>query len=256
MVIMSKEESIKSFNQNWYLIFDLEKESYQKINNSLINEVCKLKDFSQPLELNKLHENLTIEDLNPLRVELIKNINLSKDFKKNIIKTSMSKLDLLIGNELAIQKKANLSIQLPNDDTSLLPIHSDVWAGNSPYELVLWIPFCDVFETKSFFLINKEKSIELNRQISLDSKKDLKSLREENIESVIWPEVKKGQAILFSHSLLHGNIKNQTDETRVSLNMRIKSLLSPYSTKGLGDFFEIYNVKPATEIGLKMSNLE
>ena len=34
----------------------------------------------------------------------------------------------LFCNELAVQK-INLSIQLP-DDTSLLPIHTDVWSGN------------------------------------------------------------------------------------------------------------------------------
>ena len=49
-------------------------------------------------------------------------------------------IDLFCGNELAVQKKINLSIQLPNDSSSILPIHTDVWSGNSPFELVLWIP--------------------------------------------------------------------------------------------------------------------
>ena len=53
-------------------------------------------------------------------------------------------IDLFCGNELAVQKKINLSIQLPDDNSSLLPIHTDVWSGNSPFELVLWIPLVSV----------------------------------------------------------------------------------------------------------------
>ena len=31
-----------------------------------------------------------------------------------------------------------VSIQLPDDDSSLLPVHTDAWAGNSPFEVVDW----------------------------------------------------------------------------------------------------------------------
>ena len=35
-------------------------------------------------------------------------------------------LEALVGNELAMQLRVNLSIQLPGDDSSLLPVHSDM----------------------------------------------------------------------------------------------------------------------------------
>ena len=44
---------------------------------------------------------------------------------------------MILGNELAMQIRINLSIQLPKDDSSLLPIHSDVWSGDSPFESVV-----------------------------------------------------------------------------------------------------------------------
>ena len=37
-----------------------------------------------------------------------------------------------------MQRNINLSIQFPNDKGSLLPVHSDVWSGDSPYEINLW----------------------------------------------------------------------------------------------------------------------
>ena len=51
-------------------------------------------------------------------------------------------------------KKKYLSIQLPEDNSSILPIHTDVWSGNSPFELVLWIPLVSVKKTKSMFILS------------------------------------------------------------------------------------------------------
>ena len=52
-----------------------------------------------------------------------------------------------------MQRSLGLSIQLPNDESSLLPLHSDAWSEDSPYEVVLWIPFVDYRRTKSMFLL-------------------------------------------------------------------------------------------------------
>ena len=43
-----------------------------------------------------------------------------------------SQIKLILGDELAVQKKVNLSIQLPNDNSSILPMHSDFLVEN-PY---------------------------------------------------------------------------------------------------------------------------
>ena len=63
----------------------------------------------------------------------------------------------VVGNELAMQNNINLSIQIPNDETSLLPIHSDTWSGDSPFESVLWVPMVNCYNTKSMFILNSKK---------------------------------------------------------------------------------------------------
>ena len=45
-----------------------------------------------------------------------------------------------------MQMRVNLSIQLPRDKSSLLPVHSDVWSGDSPFETVVWLPLVDCFK--------------------------------------------------------------------------------------------------------------
>ena len=42
---------------------------------------------------------------------------------------------------------------MPNDDSSLLPVHSDTWAGDSPFEIVMWIPLVNCNKTQSMFIL-------------------------------------------------------------------------------------------------------
>ena len=71
-----------------------------------------------------------------------------------------------------MQMRVNLSIQLPRDKSSLLPVHSDVWSGDSPFETVVWLPLVDCFKTKSMFILppakyNKIKKIFQEKNIIL-----------------------------------------------------------------------------------------
>ena len=56
-----------------------------------------------------------------------------------------------------MQNKVNLSIQYPNDSSSLLETHADTWSGDSPYEVVVWLPLVDCYKTKSMYILPPEK---------------------------------------------------------------------------------------------------
>ena len=55
-----------------------------------------------------------------------------------------------------MQMRISLSIQLPNDDSSLLPVHADTWSGVSPYEVVVWLPMVDCYKTKSMYILQEK----------------------------------------------------------------------------------------------------
>ena len=38
---------------------------------------------------------------------------------------------------MKLLKKINLSIQMPHEKKSMLPMHSDIYAGESPFEVVM-----------------------------------------------------------------------------------------------------------------------
>ena len=83
-----------------------------------------------------------------------------------ILKLRKPYLEAIVGNELVMQKKINLSIQLPEDQDSLLAVHSDVWSGDSPFEVVVWLPLVNCFRTKSMYILPANLINQFNKKIS------------------------------------------------------------------------------------------
>ena len=79
-------------------------------------------------------------------------------------------LDVIVGNELVMQKRINLSIQLPNDSNALLPLHSDIWSGTTKTSCSL-IPLVDCFKTKSMYILKANKYRKFEKKFKKFSKK-------------------------------------------------------------------------------------
>ena len=149
-----------------------------------------------------------------------------------------------------MQNNLNLSIQFPNDESSLLPLHSDTWSGDSPFEVVLWVPLVDCYETKSMFILDYTQMENFNKKYKDKKINKSSDLHKEFEKNLIFLKVNYGQFLLFNQNIPHGNIVNKTNETRWSMNCRFKGLFTPYAEKKLGQFFSPLNIKPATRIGI------
>ena len=163
---------------------------------------------------------IKIAELNKFRVDVINKINLTKNFRENFYKISKNLIDIVVGNEIAMQLRVSLSMQLPNDDSSLLPVHADTWTGVSPYESVIWLPLVNCYNTKSMYILPPKKTEELNNLFlnkNIKKSDDIFKIIEKDL---IWLDVKYGQVVIFDQSLPHGNIVNVEKETRWSMNCR------------------------------------
>lgn len=248
-----EEKTIKSFNENGYIIFKLEnKNNLNKIKKFFVDEITKINKKKISGEIfNNFHKYIDPSKLNMFRMNLYSRFNNTK-YKKLYFELAKKKLELICGNELAMQRKINLSIQMPNDDSSLLPIHSDVWSGCSPYEVVLWIPLVDVKKTKSMFILPKKINEYYYKNFYKYKNSD--SLQKSINSKIKWLKINYGEGLIFSHSLLHGNKINLTKETRWSFNCRFKSLMSPYDMKDLAETFLPINIRPATNLGINYAH--
>ncbi len=200
--------------------------------------------------LNHIHEKISVDKLNSFRLDMINGINSESQLRKNYFSLASGLLDALVGNELAMQLRVNLSVQMPNDDSSLLGVHADTWAGDSPYEVVVWLPLVDCYKTKSMYLLPPEA----NRRLTQEFKEKARGSSEElfrAIESeIVWLEVPYGHVLVFDQGLPHGNRVNKEPETRWSMNCRFKGVFTPYGDKKVGEFFEPITLRAASRIGM------
>lgn len=195
------------------------------------------------------NKEISPNDLNSLRLKIINEFNSIPCIKRYYFSLAKHALETLVGNELVMQRNINLSIQLPGDNSSLLPIHCDTWSGDSPYEVVLWVPLVDCYDTKSMFFVDRlwNEGIQHNLKNYATSEQLWDAVK----DHVTFMNVKYGECLIFTQNIMHGNRVNETNETRWSMNCRFKSALTPYADKKLGEFFEPITIRPATRMGAK-----
>ncbi len=200
--------------------------------------------------LNNIHNYISPKKLNSFRLDLIHFINERNRFREIYYNVSKSLLNTIVGNELAMQKRINLSIQLPKDDSSLLPVHADTWSGDSPFEAVVWIPLVDCYNTKTMYILPPKKTKILHKKFKTLQGTGKNNLFEFIKNDVVWLEVNFGDILIFNQSLPHGNVVNNEKETRWSMNCRFKGIFTPYNDKKLGEFFDPITLKPLSQLGM------
>tara|TARA_B100001057_G_scaffold497722_1_gene602658 strand:+ start:797 stop:1561 length:765 start_codon:yes stop_codon:yes gene_type:complete len=246
-----EKKYIQSLLKNGYFIFDIKKKNYLKLKSHIEKRLLK---NNQKLKLENLHKNFRIKNLNRLRMNLFKNLNKSSKFKKNTFESAQQFIEGCVGSEIC-SSDINLSIQMPNDKTSLLEMHTDFFSGESLFQVNLWIPFMDVKKTQSMFIIDPINSHKILKKIKNNKKINFRDINKNYSKNLKWLKLKSGQGLMFSPNCLHGNVINKENKTRVSINIRYKNIFSPYSNisneKKVGSFYKVLSPKAITLFNLK-----
>jgi sporadic carbohydrate cluster 2OG-Fe(II) oxygenase len=252
MNFLNKKEQKKTkvFLEKGFIISKVESMSSLKYISFLISNAINQQVKKKLVNLNKIHEKISIEELNNFRLGIINKINKDKLLRYHYFNIAREALYILAGNELMMQKNINLSIQFPNDNSSLLPIHSDVWSGDSPYEINLWVPLVNCYRTKSMYILEQKDYANFEKIMQkkkYSSSEDIFKLVKNKVR---WLNVNYGQFLIFNQALPHGNIVNIEKETRWSMNCRFKNFFSPYGDKKVGEFFLPITTRAISEIGM------
>jgi sporadic carbohydrate cluster 2OG-Fe(II) oxygenase len=252
-----EKQITQQFLQDKHLIVPaLDMESLNRIRKKVAHLAASAIDHKVPNDtevdsfLNNIHQILSVKELNNVRVKVIAEMNKEPWFRQAYFKVARDTLAVLAGNELAMQRRINLSIQFPNDDSSLLPVHADVWAGDSPYEIVLWVPLVDCYKTKSMYIADAKVDAHVQKDFGPFKNKSSEDLFQHIKNDVKFLDVPYGSVLLFSQNVMHGNRVNIETETRWSMNCRFKSILTPYHGKKMGEFFEPITLRALTRLGL------
>ena len=244
------------FKRNGYIIRNVaDKLSLDFIQSKFIKLIKKNYKFEKSTSdlrvLNFFHKKIKKNKINEFRLKVIDEINKDENCRYYYYKATKPYLEAIAGNELVMQKKINLSIQLPGDESSLLAVHSDVWSGDSPFEVVVWLPLVNCFKTKSMYILPANLINQFNKKISKKNYQNSEKVFQLIKKNIKWIKINYGQVLIFNQSLPHGNRINKELETRWSLNCRFKNIFSPYGDKKIGEFFEPITLRAASELGLK-----
>ena len=242
------------FLERGYHIFEIESfDLLENVKNTTFNWAKQLLTLDSKTNrdhfFDNTHQFITPENLNSFKVKMIEQMVNAHDLRSKVFNLSKFHLNTIVGNELCMQRALNLSIQMPNDDKSLLPMHSDVWSGNSPYEVVFWLPLTNCYKTRSMFILPLERNQTFLENIKNYANLSVSEIYDSLKSDFIWLDIPYGHGIIFSHTLMHGNTLNIEDGTRWTFNCRFKSLMTPYGNKQLGESFLPITIKPITRIG-------
>lgn len=255
----SAEQGVsEEFLRQGYVIRDVDRpDVLHALRRRVVEMACEQLGAELPKDdgefLNAISTRLPFQKVNAFRIALYNGLSSQPWFRPSYFWLGKSTLEALVGNELAMQNRVNLSIQMPNDESSVLEIHSDTFDAETPFQVVQWLPLVDVYDTKSMFIL----PLEATRAAFLDLKHLLEEggparLFQEVQDRVIWLRVPYGKVLIFSPNLLHGNVVNRVPEARWSFNGRFKGLFTPYGgpAKSLGGYYLPITTRAASRMGM------
>jgi len=234
-----------------------EAEVLQALRHRLLNEsnrwLLDRRGLGAMRDLESSHETIASEFINDIRLHLFAHLNSTEHTRHDYFRLASSLIQRLVGNELAMQSKVNLSIQQPGDQTSVLELHSDVWSGDSPFQVVLWAPLTDATASNAMFLLEPDASHEAYQRARAGKLQSMAEIHEAYRSQFKPIEVRFGEVLVFNSNCLHGNQLNTTSVSRWSLNCRITSLLAPATTpeRRLGTYYTPIMIRPATRMGIR-----
>jgi len=212
----------------------------------------------EPLTLSNSHGRVPNEHLNDLRLTIFTELNKLKDIRQRYFSLARQSLGMLVGNELAMQNKVNLSVQQPKDESSVLPMHSDIWTGDSPFQVVLWVPFTDASDSNSMFFLPPNESREARARVTNGEFKSMDQIEKAYERETTTMVVPFGKVLIFDSNCLHGNVLNETKTSRWSVNCRFTGLLTPFTNpeRRLGTYYLPITTRAATKMGLSILNAD
>lgn len=145
-------------------------------------------------------------------------------------------LALVAGPDAYLQSTPNIRVHRPHDRASVIPFHSDVLYGHSPDEINYWVNLTPVWGTNSLWLSSREETAELHRSLREDGL-SLSEFEEKARRTASPIEDARPGVHSFCCAQVHGSLLNETDSTRVSLDLRSLAPGLGAGVKNVGGYF-------------------
>ena len=232
---MNLQEQI--INGKGYSILPIKNlKNFNKLRDQFIEKMQIYSNKTKLDDLRKVMTEMSKSQINDLMISLLsfeKASEILADSCKDIVNS-------LCGEEIFLQRRANIIFNLPGEDQSRAWPHYELMSGISPFTYIIWAPFHDLEDDGGVFY--------------LDQKKSFKMIKKEYQEGIVNgpiilnkvfnekpTKLKYGEVIVFNPFILHGNISFKSNLARIACSVRFQSINKPLLQKDT-DYFKFYKV--------------
>ena len=145
----------------------------------------------------------------------------------------------LIGNnEYLIKRQPTLNVVIPNqaDVGRRLPFHQGIFYDNGRGQGTIWMPLTKCYDSNSMWVVDLDVSRKITEDV-INFKWSVERFEEECMKYAYPVTLEPGQAHLFNQEIMHGNINNNTDITRMAIDWHVLIKGEEYHRRLPGGFF-------------------
>lgn len=220
-----------NFDNN-ILEYDLTKYNFSEWALSKAQEIYPIQS------LETLHKEVDLSTLNKIQKHVQDSCD-SLEFKEMLDNFLIEYIEPLVGGkEFLIQRYGTLRAVIPNQQAAgrQLAFHQGIFVGNGKGLRTIWTPFTSCWGTNTMQMCDYGISKEITIR-SINEKWSQEYFNDFSYKASFPVELNPGQSFLFNQECIHGNVNNDTDITRVSMDLRILLKDEDYGRKYPGQYF-------------------
>ena len=187
--------------------------------------------------LETIHKEVDVSELNALQHWVSSGCS-TIEFMEMLDNFLSENISPLTDKEFLIQRFGTLRVVIPQQEKvgRLLSYHQGIFVGNGTGLRTVWTPFTRCWGTNTMHMLNLAVSRDITKRV-IEEQWDqvfFNNFSEKHSYSI---DLEPGQSWLFNQELIHGNVNNDTDITRVSMDLRIMLKGDNYGRKYPGQYF-------------------
>jgi len=228
---LKRTSFIQKIDNSGHLVIDYNPDKIP-FSSSIIDLLVDRKFLKNRIRLDRLHDYLSLEDMKVDKNQInnvIKSFYDTNKSMQNLYQKLMSEIIVNhIGQNAYIQKTPTNRFSFPfSKGMSYRDYHIDIMLGHPPEEINVWVPFTNSSLTKSFKILPLDYSLELLSKYNYDMQVihfeiwNNDKLFESLEKNSIFVELSPGKALLFDSRCFHASVMNESNYTRVSMDVRI-----------------------------------
>jgi len=209
--------------------------------------------LGRDIDLENCHMELSEQHLSKAVAHLSSVVAAMPSLNDLLFSCATNAIMALCGNQIQMQKSVQLSVSIAGSPQMNVASHADSWTGDSPFELVQWVPLTRTDSENTLRILSPSRSIQLLEKVGSLQRADMTELvgdEECNLKPIL---IKPGQILLFNGNCLHGTGTSVEGLSRWALNIRYSPiLLTPLAEpdRGLGSYLHPVSMRAVLEAGL------